>query len=106
MTALLLNKLDPVHRPNYRRGSYELVLPYIQAAFADAMQEFSEQIPTAFRAKVTLIVSQLCQPDPKLRGDPANRRNYAGLFGLDRYVSALDLLAFHAEVQLKKPMVY
>lgn len=101
MTGLIVRHLDPAHRPGFWRGDYATVLPYVQAAFADSLAELRGQVPPAYRDEVVAVVEQLCQPDPALRGHPANGRGHSGQYSLERYISTLDLLAWKAEVRLK-----
>jgi serine/threonine protein kinase len=100
MTSLIVKHLDAGHRPGFWQGSYADVLPYVQAAFAEAVREFGEQVPEVYRGEVTEMVTQLCEPDPGKRGHPSSGRNHSGQFTLERFISALDLLTRKAEVRL------
>jgi hypothetical protein len=101
MNALIVKYLDPSQRPKFWGGTYADVLPYVQAAFGEAVREFGEHVPEPFRNDVMTMVAQLCEPNPGNRGHPLCGRNHAGQYSLERYVSALNLLAYKAELHLK-----
>jgi eukaryotic-like serine/threonine-protein kinase len=98
MTALLFKQLTRGNRAPQWTGDYDSYLPYLQAAFADALQEFGEHVHGSFRGSLMEMVKQLCDPDPDRRGHPLNRGS--SRFSLERYISKLNLLAFRAETQL------
>jgi eukaryotic-like serine/threonine-protein kinase len=101
MNALLKEHLSPEHRFDKWGGTYADVLPYVQEAFANSMQEFSAKVPELVRGRLTEMVKQLCEPDPSKRGDPINRHSDQTQHSLERYVSLLDFLAFKAETFAK-----
>ncbi len=96
--ALLFDALSPSHRPVLWRGTYEDVLPFLQAAFSVALSKFSSQVPYFLREELTNFVSHLCNPDHTFRGHPLNR--HLNQHGLERYVSRFDQLAHKARLQL------
>jgi len=104
MNALLFSHLAPVHNPNMWGGSFADVLPYLQAAFAQAMSDFKShlppQMPNRVKDDLALIVAQICEPDPSRRGHPSNRIGAANPYCLERYISILDRLARTAEIHL------
>lgn len=98
MTPLIMMGLDPRFHWTSWAGTYEDVLPYIRAAFCDALAYVAEEFPLEFKGELTEIVAQLCEPDCSLRGHPQDRSVRSGNpFSLERYVSKLDLLATKAE---------
>jgi eukaryotic-like serine/threonine-protein kinase len=97
INALVEVHLAPEHLPFAWGGTYAAVLPYVQAAFAEARQEFSSHLPQFLRPDLTEVVSQLCEPDATKRGHPLNRQGHTNQFALDRYISKFDLLALKAE---------
>jgi serine/threonine protein kinase len=101
MNALLAKHLAPEHIWLTWGGSYSEVLPYVQAAFGLALEEFAAAIPADYRSEMTDILSYLCQPNPAERGHPLNGRQHAGQFSLDRFISRFDCLALRAEIRLK-----
>lgn len=98
INALITKHLDPSFRLATTPYSYEQALPYVQAAFADALIEFGSQVPASMRDQLTTIVSQLCEPDHLKRGNPG----YTGInrFRLVRYVSFFNALRRQAELEL------
>jgi serine/threonine protein kinase len=100
MNALLCANLPDPHLPGNWGGSYQEVLPYLQAAFHVALDRFVDQLPDFLRPDLRQIVTQLCEPDPTRRGHPMNRNG--NQFALERYVSQFDLLAYRAAYFLKR----
>jgi serine/threonine protein kinase len=84
------------------QGRFDEVLPHVRDAFDNAVRQVSEQIPPTFRERLTLIIRELCDPDPIMRGDPRARARNQNPYSLERYVSRLDRLAKEAELQLKR----
>lgn len=98
MTPLIMMGL--ASRFHWRKwaGSYEEVLPYVRAAFADAVSYVADEFPTDFKPDLTEALQQLCEPDPSLRGHPKDRPLRGGnSYSLQRYVSKFNLLATMAE---------
>jgi serine/threonine protein kinase len=101
MTPLIMMSLDSRFHWTSWVGTYEEVLPYIRAAFHDAMTYLAEEFPSEFKEPLTEIVAQLCDPDSSLRGHPQDRSMRSGnQFSLQRYVSKFDLLAKKSEIHL------
>ena len=102
MQALIEKILDPRFHPGAANSDYRAVLPYIQNAFAMALAEFRAQIPDAELAlELSQIVSELCNPDPSLRGLPQIRRARPR-FALEVYVSRFNRLARREELAAHK----
>ena len=95
-TPLLLNELPEEFAWDTWRGSFEDVLPYLHDAFQRLLSIYSASLPESLRGELTEIVSQLCMPDPRLRGHPRNR--VINQFSMERYISKLNLLAKSAEL--------
>ncbi|MEC4890779.1 MAG: protein kinase [Nitrospira sp.] len=102
MTQLIQMTLDErFHWLNWH-GTYEEVLPYLRAAFADALDYSAHEFPAEFRSELREALSQLCDPDPSLRGHPRDRSmKFGNPFSLQRYVSLFNLLASRAEIGLR-----
>lgn len=98
MTSLILNWIPDVLCWRTFSGQYDDILPYIRSAFNDAIDSLSPSFPLPFRDELVNIVRQLCEPDPRLRGNPQDR--CAQQFSLHRYISAFDRLAARAEYNL------
>ena len=101
MTSALLTRLDRRVSPQVWRGTYAEVLPFIQKAFSDVLAYTITQIPTSVRKPIFRIIAELCEPDPNRRGHPKNRLGHQNRYGLERYVSQLDLLARGAEYGMR-----
>lgn len=97
MNALLVTHLPTSLHPMVWQGGFDSALPYLQAAFADAMDDFRSRLPVEIREELLEVVTQLCNPDPLQRGHPKNRKGAANPYSLERYISRLDLLARRAE---------
>lgn len=83
-------------------GSFEDALPYLHDAFQRVLTRYEQELPISIRSDMVEIVSQLCVPDPRLRGHPKNKITM-NKYSLERYVSKFNLLARHAELGLIKP---
>ena len=95
MTSLVLSHMDPAHHHENWAGGYDTVFSYVQDAFGKALNSFAAAVPEHVRRDLTQIVSELCNPDPKLRGTIAARKN--GKNFMETYVTRLNLLAYKAE---------
>jgi len=102
MTAILKSKLHPNHIWTMWAASYRDALPYVRDAFERALEEISVSIPTQIRTDVIIIIKQLCEPDPLLRGHPENRIGHTSPYSVERYISFFDLYARKAELGLLK----
>jgi eukaryotic-like serine/threonine-protein kinase len=96
--ALIIDNLHPTHRPALWGGSYADVLPYVQAAFDAALVTFRSHVPIFLQQDLHQIVTELCEPDIRRRGHPKNR--WSNQFGLERYISRFNRLAYAARLQL------
>jgi eukaryotic-like serine/threonine-protein kinase len=97
MTPLLINELPQPLSPKNWTGTFDEILPYIRDGFIRVLEMFTEHIPVPLRIELPLIVSQLCEPDPRLRGHP-KERNGANQYSMERYISRFDVLARYAEL--------
>jgi serine/threonine protein kinase len=84
-------------RPFNWGGSFATNLPYIQAAFAESLEQFGECVPGFYRNDLVDMVAQLCEPDPSKRGHPEDRKSRK--YSMQRYISRLDLLSHKAEIR-------
>lgn len=99
MNALFVKHLDPAFYPEAWSGSFDEVLEYLVAAHSDAMTEFESHFADKdLAAKLHLLVSELCHPDPRQRGARKAFGNYARL-SLQTYVSRFNHLAREAELK-------
>lgn len=88
---------------NFTGNDFANDLPYIRQAFVEALMDLERQVrPIAgiLTDRMIEIVAQLCEPDPKRRGDPLATVTKVPRYSLERYVSRIDLLARKAEYNL------
>lgn len=100
MTSLILSELHPSQHWRKWKGTFHEILPYLRDAFDRAIQQVGEQIPLGPRKDLLVIVRQLCDPDPTLRGHPLNRVGMTNPYSAERYVTVFDVLARKAEFKL------
>ncbi|MEI2300514.1 protein kinase domain-containing protein [Ensifer sp. MJa1] len=105
-TQQLLTRLDVAQRPlsvrGTWRGDYEMALPMLQACFTDMLAELEGNLPGPFHEELIKAASELCNPNPTLRGHPLDRVTSGNQFSLVRYVSLFDKLAKKAEVLFRQ----
>ena len=102
MTHLLLKRLDKEHSYKNWGGLYSEVLPYLQQVFTEIIRELREKSRIDFADELAGLVTQLCNPDPQLRGHPKNIGYRQDRYSLERYVSVFDRLAKKAEWSLTR----
>lgn len=100
MTGLLLSKVHESHHWKTWGGSFDEVLPYLREAFGRSITEFEQSVPFELRSEISTAIRQLCDPDPRLRGNPLTRAGVGNNYSIERYVSLFDLLARKAEAHL------
>lgn len=104
--AHLLLHLAPPHLPASWGDRYEDLLPHLVAGFGRSMEGFASALKreldgySTAQYRIRRIVEYLCHPDPLQRGHPVNRRGHQNPYGLERFVSEMDLLATAAEHKL------
>lgn len=97
--SALLKRYTPAHAwPTSWRGDYPTVLPLLERAHAQAIQEFSTAVPVSIRPELSRIVGELCHPNVAKRGDYS--QNPGAPYSLERYISRFDFLARRAEHNL------
>ena len=75
-------------------------LPILSSAFFHSLERFEESIKTVapnLAADIVNLVKELCDPDPKLRGNPRRMQRNLRL-NAQRYASKFDNLARRAEL--------
>lgn len=100
MTAQLVRFLDQAHHwSNWRVATYDEVLPYIREAYGKVLDELAGMLPPEARDRLMAAATELCEPDPRLRGHPLSRRLAVTQFSFERYIALFDLLATQAEAR-------
>jgi eukaryotic-like serine/threonine-protein kinase len=93
INSLIDNHLALEHKSFRWGGSFSDVLPYVKAAFGDALAELKPFLPEWPRDELLSMVRELCEPDPSKRGHPLNRDGHQDQYSVARYISRLDFLA-------------
>ena len=83
-------------------GTFDQVLPHLRIAFGEAIDAISPEVPEHLRADTEVTIRQLCDPDPRLRGNPRAGAEPIRRYALDFFVSRFDLLAYRAELAFKR----
>jgi len=96
--ALLFDHLPAAHHPGSWGGRYDEALPFVQAAFAAAVEQIANAFPLYLKDDLRHCLMELCNPDPSRRGHPSNFGKTQ--FSLERYISRFDWLAHRAKVEL------
>jgi len=100
-THAIVTKLIQKQRKQSASSGFEQDLPYIQQAFSEAsndLRESVEGIAGDLSAEIVTIAQQLCEPDPRRRGDPmALEATHRPIHDLQPYMSRFDRLARVAE---------
>jgi serine/threonine protein kinase len=82
-------------------SGFEQDLPYVQEAFAEASDDLRrsvESVAEDLSDEIVIIAQQLCEPDPRRRGDPTVlEASHRPKHDLQPYVSRFDRLARVAE---------
>jgi serine/threonine protein kinase len=102
VNAQLSRLLDPMHHWTRWRGSFADVLPYVTAAMDEVLHPAIADLGPLIAARLGPALRQLCDPNPAHRGHPANHQGHGSRFAMERYVSLFNLLATHAEVELRR----
>ncbi len=117
LTPSIVSRLRPEHRPPMLadddggwRGYFEDVLPYVEAAFSEALGEFRQAVrdrlgedSESMAGELVGLLANLAAPHPVRRGHPGEATlRHSDLFALRRFVSAFDRLALRAEFRFRK----
>ncbi|MGT2460348.1 protein kinase domain-containing protein (plasmid) [Cupriavidus basilensis] len=89
-------------RPGVWRGRYHEILPHVNAAFTQVLDEVGPQFPEWARSDLVMLLRQMCHPDYKLRGAPSARMQVKSPIGMDRFVSHFDRLAKMAALKMRQ----
>jgi eukaryotic-like serine/threonine-protein kinase len=107
ITTAIIHKLPPdlwpppfnrfIGKPGYG-GSFDNALPALEFAFAKVIQDFRQVIPNELEQQLLEALVQLCHPDPRKRGHPADHAMaHIPRYSVQRYVSAFNRMAVIAE---------
>lgn len=102
MTALLRKHIPDAFGWENWRGTYEEIVPYLENAFSNGLDEFEANITRAeLKKELRELVTYLCNPFPEKRGHPINVRMGGNNYNMERFVTKLDYLKLKAEFNLK-----
>ena len=104
ITMAVIEKLPSSCMPNYWTDTYGAILPQIEVAFSECLEDFNRNIEDGLRYELIELIKQLCNPDLNKRGDLKNTGSISQ-FSMQRYISKLDLLSRRYEYQLKKVII-
>lgn len=99
LSVLALHHIPKHLRHNQFAGSYVDVIPHLIEAHEILIPSFLEEfIPAKLLDNVVTLISDLCHPDPSRRGHSKNLNFNNNQFGLERFITRLDVLAIKAKV--------
>jgi len=100
MTPLLFSLIDAIFHPDVCKESYDALKPILQNAFGQAIAKIKSEMELKDKAEVCEIIKELCNPDPKQRGDSKNIASKQNPFAMTRYISRFNYLASKEELKL------
>ena len=103
-TQLLIQKTEQQFRPfilnGQWTGNYPQILPNVQTIFTEMLFELRSSLESSVAADLVKAASELCNPEPTLRGHPLERSG--NRFALARYISLFDVLSKRAQVAARR----
>ena len=97
-------KISIKYGKEFVRSDFTSDLPYIQHAFEESLNDLRasiEKIAGDLTDEIVIIAQQLCDPDPRRRGDPrARSAEYRRQHDIQAYVSRFNALARKAEKRM------
>lgn len=101
-TPLIMAEMSPDHWPiNWKGNTYRDVLPYVRDAFGRVVERFKTAVPSDLSGPLSKALRELCEPDPLLRGHPADIGRGTS-YSLERYHPFFDNLAHRAEMEFAR----
>jgi len=103
ITVSTLRMLDKQFHPSSWGDTYAQVLPYLEGAFYQVIDQFINLPNIKLRDELMKIISELCHPNPSIRGNKIG----SGLtqHDLQRYISRLDYLCKEHVIKFKKGII-
>lgn len=98
VTANIFSRLKEEFHPTNWHGTYEQVLPYVEQAFGETLEDLSTAIDADVRDQVCSIIRELCNPDLSKRGHPRGIGT-TQQYMLIRYTSQLTNLCARYELE-------
>jgi serine/threonine protein kinase len=100
-TVQIARELSDLHHWRSWEGSFSDVVPYLDIAHEQIVQNLRARLPESIRDELSTSLRQLTQPDPMRRGHPTNLAGISSIYGLDRYISLFDLLGRRFKIALR-----
>jgi serine/threonine protein kinase len=103
-TDALQLKLSIKFGKEFTRSDFISDLPYMQHAFEETLNDLREMVKELagdLTDEIIIIAQQLCDPDPRRRGDPVARAaTFRRQHDIQAYISRFDRLASTAELKM------
>ncbi len=103
-TSAIQLKISQKHAKKFTNSDFLQDLPYIQHAFVEVLAELRASVESFtgdLADDIVMIAQQLCEPDPRRRGDPrVLAAAHIPQYDLQPYISHFDLLARTAEMRM------
>jgi serine/threonine protein kinase len=97
-------KISVIYEKEFVKTDFNSDLPYLQYAFGESLNELRTMVEKSagdLTDEIVMIAQQLCNPDPRLRGDPkAMAAAYRTQYDIQPYISRFDRLATKAELRM------
>lgn len=97
-------KLSIKYGKDFVRSDFISDLPYMRYAFGESLNDLRglvEKLAGDLTDEIVMIAQQLCDPDPRRRGDPTARAaEYRRQYDIQAYISRFDRLAKIAEKRM------
>lgn len=97
-------KLSIKHRKEFVKSDFISDLPVIQHAFEESLNDLRtsvEELAGDLTDQIVMIAEQLCEPDPRRRGDPIARgAAHRPQHDIQKYITRFNRLAKTAEIRM------
>lgn len=97
LTPAIFSKLDRTFHFTTWPGDYRNVLPYVQVAYDEIIEEVIAVVSPQISERFELVVRELSDPQPERRGD-ARAMELRRRVSFERYVSAFDSLSRRSRI--------
>jgi serine/threonine protein kinase len=102
LTPIMQSRLGTQQTATNWTDGFEAALPFYRNIFGEIVETFADGLPETLRTPLRQMIRELCEPDPRLRGHPKDRHLQGAQYSLERFISALNVLAARAEYQIRK----
>lgn len=104
INSLVADRLRPEQHWDKWAGSYRDVLPHVQYAFSQVLDEISPLMENGKVPGLLEIVKELCEPDIDARGDQRRIKRGAAQYSIEPFVSKFGALRRAAEAALARSL--